>query len=261
VLEVGLLRDSISFAGGEVASLIEKATEAAGRLVEEVATQVAGHAITTSTAVIQGHPRIEIAEYANQWGADLVVVGSHGRSAVTRLLLGSVARTVLRSAPCSVEIVRGRTRRDSGAMRILLATDGSPYSVAAAQSIADRPWPRGTAVRVIGVAEAAPHIVNREYIDPGLTQSLGDDQLRQAQLTVSSAEQIIKSADVMSSTTVSVGVASGAILDEADAWDADLIVLGSHGRHGLDRLLIGSVSESVAIHARCSVEVVRKKTT
>jgi nucleotide-binding universal stress UspA family protein len=48
------------------------------------------------------------------------------------------------------------------------------------------------------------------------------------------------------------------ILDEAKAWGADLIVLGSHGRHGLDRLLMGSVSESVALYAHCSVEVVRQ---
>jgi nucleotide-binding universal stress UspA family protein len=47
------------------------------------------------------------------------------------------------------------------------------------------------------------------------------------------------------------------ILEEAERWDADLIMLGSHGRHGIERLLIGSVSEAVALHAECSVEVVR----
>jgi nucleotide-binding universal stress UspA family protein len=47
------------------------------------------------------------------------------------------------------------------------------------------------------------------------------------------------------------------ILDEAKTWGADLIVMGSHGRHGLDRLVMGSVAEAVASHAHCSVEVVR----
>lgn len=258
VLEMGLLRDSLLLAGGDVASLAEKATEAAGRLVKEAAKQVGSHAITTSTDVIQGHPRIEITDYANRWGADLVVVGSHGRSAVTRLLLGSVARTVLRRAPCSVEIVRARTRKDSGGMRILLATDGSSNSVAAAQSIAERPWPQGTELKIISVAETVPLVGEPWYLEPGLMQSLVDDQIKYAQKAVSSAEQIIKAGHLRSSTTAPVGIASGAILDEADAWEADLIVLGSHGRHGLERLLIGSVSESVAIHARCSVEVIRK---
>jgi nucleotide-binding universal stress UspA family protein len=142
-------------------------------------------------------------------------------------------------------------------MRILLATDGSSYSVAAAQSIADRPWPHGTEIRVIGVAEVTPQIVNPAYIHPDLTESPVDDRIRQAQMAVSSAEQTIKAAHLTSSTTVAVGVASEAILNEADAWDANRIVVGSHGRHGLDRLLIGSVSESVAIHAMCSVEVIR----
>ena len=55
-----------------------------------------------------------------------------------------------------------------------------------------------------------------------------------------------------------VGEPRAFILDEAKAWGADLIVLGSHGRHGWDRLLMGSVAESVALHAHCSVEVIRR---
>jgi len=51
---------------------------------------------------------------------------------------------------------------------------------------------------------------------------------------------------------------SRAILAAADSWEADLIVMGSHGRRGFDRIVLGSVSESVAMHARCSVEVIRK---
>ena len=259
VLETGLVRDSLSFAGGEVASLTDKATEAAEQLVNEAAKQLTSHSVTTSTEVIQGYPRIAITDYATRWGADLVVVGSHGRSGVTRLLLGSVARTVLRRAPCSVEIVRARSGEDSGRMRILLATDGSDYSVAAAQSIAARPWTKQTEVKIISVAEIAPFFASD--VDADLQQKLADDQIRQSQMAVSSTEQIIKAAHLTSSTVVPVGVAYGAILDEANAWGADLIVLGSHGRHGLDRLLIGSVSESVAIHAPCSVEVIRKRIT
>jgi nucleotide-binding universal stress UspA family protein len=55
-----------------------------------------------------------------------------------------------------------------------------------------------------------------------------------------------------------VGEPRAFLLDEAKAWPADLIVLGSHGRHGLDHLLMGSVAESVALYADCSVEVVRR---
>lgn len=56
-----------------------------------------------------------------------------------------------------------------------------------------------------------------------------------------------------------MGTPEEAILDEAEKWDADLIVVGSHGFKGLDRFLLGSVSHDVAIHAPCSVEIVRSK--
>jgi nucleotide-binding universal stress UspA family protein len=144
-------------------------------------------------------------------------------------------------------------------MRILLATDGSSYSVAASESVARRPWPQGTEVKIISIAEITPLVVEPWYIDARLMQSVVDEQTRQAQEAVSSAERVINSAHLKSSTAMPVGAASGIILDEAEAWEADLVVVGSHGRHGLERLLIGSVSESVAIHAHCSVEVIRKK--
>jgi nucleotide-binding universal stress UspA family protein len=146
-------------------------------------------------------------------------------------------------------------------MRILLGTDGSSYSVAAAQSVAERPWPQGTEVRLISVADTIPLVSEPWHLEAGLMQSLVDDQVSQAEAAVSSAEQVIKkSGSLKSSKVTPLGAASRAILDEAEAWGADLVVVGSHGRHGLDRLLIGSVSESVAIHAPCSVEVIRKKT-
>jgi nucleotide-binding universal stress UspA family protein len=143
-------------------------------------------------------------------------------------------------------------------MKILLATDGSAYSVAAVQSIADRPWPEGTQVKIVSVVEVNPPIVEPFYIDPGLAQSLVDEQVKQSQDAVSNAEQIISGSRLKTSSTIPLGSATGIILEQAKEWAADLVVLGSHGRHGMERLLLGSVSESVAIHASCSVEVIRK---
>jgi nucleotide-binding universal stress UspA family protein len=85
VVESGLLGEPFCSLGGEGASLIEMATDAATTLVKKAAEQLSSHGITTSTAVVQGHPRLEIVRYAKDWAADMVILGSHGRSGLTRL--------------------------------------------------------------------------------------------------------------------------------------------------------------------------------
>jgi nucleotide-binding universal stress UspA family protein len=102
---------------------------------------------TATTQVLTGSPRRVVSGYAQDWGADLIVAGSHGHSAVGRFFLGSVAQGILRTASCSVEIVRypaGDRAPSSHPMKVLLATDGSEYS-AAADRLADeyRPAVRG----------------------------------------------------------------------------------------------------------------------
>ena len=106
--------------------------------------------------VRMGFPRKVISDCAKELQADLIMVGSHGHSAIGRFLLGSVAQAVLRIAPCPVEIVRipaGDAAPSSHPMKVLLATDGSGFSLAAAISVANRPWPDGTVFKVIGVEE------------------------------------------------------------------------------------------------------------
>ena len=100
-------------------------------------------------------------------GLDLVLVGSHGVSGLVRFLLGSVAQATLRRSPCSVEIVR-RPARDSAtastAMKILIAIDGSDCAMAAVRSVAGRPWPVGSQMRVVSVIP--PVILAGEMTSP-----------------------------------------------------------------------------------------------
>jgi nucleotide-binding universal stress UspA family protein len=144
-------------------------------------------------------------------------------------------------------------------LKILLATDGSEYSVAAAQSIAGRPWPLGTEVKVVSVVELLHPPVQTFYVDPALAQSIVDEQMKLAQDAVSNTERIISLSHVKTSSIISTGSATGIILEQVEHWGADFVVVGSHGRHGIERLLLGSVSEAVALHAACSVEIIRKK--
>jgi nucleotide-binding universal stress UspA family protein len=142
-------------------------------------------------------------------------------------------------------------------MKILLATDGSAYSVAAAQSVVERPWPERAEVRIVSVVEVARPPVQPFHVNPALAQALVDEQIKQAQDAVSNAERIISPLGLKTSSTMPIGSAAGIILEQVEQWDADLVVVGSHGRHGIERLLLGSVSEAVALHAACSVEIIR----
>jgi nucleotide-binding universal stress UspA family protein len=90
---------------------------------------------------------------------------------------------------------------------------------------------------------------------------LRDEAMKRAQVAIAAAMDILATAGVRVSESLSVLLKSPkeVILDEASQWGADLIVVGSHGRRGIDRFLMGSVAESVASHAGCSVEVARAR--
>ena len=122
------------------AALIEVMKQSAEVLVKSASDKLSKAGVQATVKVLEGHPRVAIAEYAKKWDADLVLVGSHGAGGLARFLLGSVAQATLRRSPCSVEIVR-RSAWDSAAvstaMKILVAVDGSDCSMAAVRSIAD----------------------------------------------------------------------------------------------------------------------------
>jgi len=140
-------------------------------------------------------------------------------------------------------------------MNILLATDGSNCSNAAAQHIAKLFRLLENEVRVLTVVEPITTAVMPQMA-PGYYPEL-EDQKREAKALVERTAKIIAEAGFKVSTLVLTGDAKTVILDEAADWRADLIVLGSHGRKGIGRFLLGSVSEAVARHTACSVQIVR----
>jgi nucleotide-binding universal stress UspA family protein len=253
---------------GRFAGLIEDAERSAKTLVKTAADMVARSGHATTSEVLVGFPRKAIAEYAKEWGADFIMVGSHGHKALTRFLLGSVALAVLRSAHCSVEIARATPKdspASSHAMKILLATDGSEGSQAAVKSLAARPWPSGSAVRIISavqllVPENQMSAASLSSVYPAsLLEDVMNEARGRAQEAAADARKILLASGLKlsQSETMPIGDPPITILNQATEWGADLIVLGSHGWRGIDRMLMGSVSESVALHAHCSVEVIR----
>ena len=149
-------------------------------------------------------------------------------------------------------------------MKILLAVDGSPCSDAAVEEVGRRPWPEGSSVKVLSAFELPTPVVP---LTPGAWslpinyfEEMEVALRKQAQIIVDQALQKLKST---MNTTIAIagqcvlGSPRTVILDEAENWGADLIVVGSHGYRAWERFLLGSVSQSVVSHAKCSVEVVR----
>jgi nucleotide-binding universal stress UspA family protein len=247
-------------------TLIEDVKRAAHVLVQTATEKLDGHEVVSSVQL--GYPKKAIPDFAREWKADLVMVGSRGLGAISRFFLGSVAQAVLRSAPCSVEIVRPTSLdspASSHAMKLLLATDGSDCSEIAARSVANRPWPAGSEVRIICVRELLV-LENANTVaspcpvyPPSLLAEILEDARERAEKALVQARHVLssKGLKVANGPSAPVGDPRAILLDEASTWGAHLIILGSHGRHGFDRVVLGSVSESVALHAGCSVEIIR----
>ena len=147
-------------------------------------------------------------------------------------------------------------------VKVLLAIDDSVYSQAATRAAIAQFRPEGTEVRVLTVVEWPPDLPDSLAFTPaamsgGPIEDLHEKTRRQAQDLVARTAQQLRAATFGVSHEIREGDARHVILECAAEWKPDVIVLGSHGRTGLDRFLIGSVSENVIRHAPCSVEVVR----
>ncbi|MEP7304384.1 MAG: universal stress protein [Acidobacteriota bacterium] len=150
-------------------------------------------------------------------------------------------------------------------MKILLAVDGSECSDAAANAIIEQFAPERSEVQILHADEWPKGLpTSLAFAEgPAATEhilSLHEAKRREAADLVARAAQRLRAAGFSTTTAVREGDPQHAILECAAEWHPDLIVLGSHGRRGLDRLVLGSVSEAVSRRAACSVEVVRSPT-
>ena len=262
VLSVVGLRDLATW---DVADAVAEAEgEDARALAQSAADRLSSRGIDTTAAVIKGHPRARITEYAESWGADFIFVGSHGHCRPSRFLLGSTAKAVLRHAHCSVGIARthpsGNEATINSGMKIMLAVDGSDYAMSAARSLAERPWPAGSEVKIVSAVQPYEPPEGPFYPEPSTIRRVNALLTKLSRKAVRDARQVIRGSGLQASTSVLVGSPKTCLLEGAENWCADLILVGSHGLSGMVRLLMGSVSEAVAIHAHCSVEIIRRRT-
>ena len=143
-------------------------------------------------------------------------------------------------------------------MKILLAIDDSKFSQAAIEALMAQAKPKETEVQVLHVIEPIPVYPDGQAWGYGPESALvSQEQRKEAEGLVARAGQTLREKNFKVMTAIEEGNPKVVIIDSAAEWHADLIVVGSHGRKGLNRFLMGSVSEAVARHARCSVQIVR----
>jgi nucleotide-binding universal stress UspA family protein len=204
----------------------------------------------------------ELVATADKWKPDMIVVGSHGRTALGRFVLGSVSQRVLTEALCSVRVARGRVEEPDSPVRIIVGTDGSPASDEALRAVAMRKWPARSEVKVVLVDDPmAPEFLGK--IIPPLAPMIEDDRREErawVEKISNHSINILRSADINVTASVRQGDPKRELPKAAEEWGADCVFVGSAGfSNRFERFVLGSVSAAVAARAHCSVEVVRKK--
>ncbi len=259
------------FPSGSAAAVRLKQTMTYGERVIKEAEDFAEHAAlrlilqfpewTVRSEARTGTPALEIIEAANRFNADLIVVGSQGRSAIGRLFLGSVSKQISEDADCSVRVARFDAKKDKDApRRIIIGVNDSPTAIEAILSVGKRVWQEGTEVRLIAVDENDS--TNR--IDGEFTPA--DEMIDSYQQSVPAkvrsilewgAEEL-KIIGMKPSIWTRKGDPKKILVSEAKNWNADCIFVGTRSFDNfLEKFRMGSVSTHVVTNAHCSVEVVR----
>lgn len=230
------------------------------RRMAQAAAVALGRTAADSRASIRSvlaHGRVAetITRQAARRRTDLLLLGSRGLSDTQGFLLGSVSRKVLSLAPCPVLVVK---RRLPELARVVLAVDGSKHSRAAGEFLRTRLLPESAHLTVLSVVPPVVTDLAARVLTPAQLKSLtGPAEERARRLAEGFREVFLKDGFAVTADVLS-GHPSQTIIQQAERSRADLVVVGSRGLTGSERLLLGSVSESVVKYASCSVLVVRK---
>jgi nucleotide-binding universal stress UspA family protein len=228
--------------------------------VAQISSEYGGEGLRTVAVVRTGEaPAPVINDYAREADVDLIVLGTHGRRGLRRVFMGSVAEETIRTAPCPVYCIRQDTEEHTPPVRlptrILVPVDFSEYAPRAIG--AARRFAIGAAeIHLVHVVEemVPPAIYGLEY--PTYHDMTAEiEQHARAELENLTASIVGGQGQVVQA--VITGYPASAITDYARENDIDLIVLTTHGRSGVERLLLGSVTEKVIRTSEVPLLIVR----
>ncbi len=232
-------------------------TANANEMIRDVVELLEHSGSSVDGQVVRGRAASVIIDAARDFQPDLVIMGSRGHGAIASLLLGSVSSEVVDNAHCPVLVARRPTLHD-----ILFATDGSASAQAAEAVLARWPIFADVSIRVVSVAEVihpwttgiAPTMY-QQALD-AYAADLQELKLAQERLAADAAARLGEVGRHVGAE-MRVGDAAAEIIALAGQLDTDLIVLGSRGRTGLTRLVLGSVARNVLSAGNSSVLIVR----
>src|SRR5262245_3306562 len=259
-----LILNDPGFPGNITASQItgpQHALEAFAR-AGETATRGAEHlhtlfpAWTVNHAGLADSPAWGILAETRKWPADLIVIGSHGRSRLERFFLGSVSYKVAAEASCSVRVFKAHHRASDQSLRVLIGIDGSNDSEAALQEALSRRWPADTKFHLVTIIDQQIRTaaISDASASPGGQEDPVKDSFKA--LLERRVEQF-RERRFEADFQLLEGDLKSELLRHADAWQADCIFLGARGlKHG-GRLYLGTFASAIVTRAHCTVEIVR----
>ena len=242
----------------EVGKLEAEFRTGATQDVRDGAERLLRPGLTVDPVVLRGRPATAIVERARAMQADLIVVGSRGHGRIGTMLLGSISSELVDHAPAPVLVARGRCID-----RVMLAWDGSSCAARAADLLREWPIFCESSIRVVSVADIEvpwwtgfPEPGSPELM-PIFVEATETSRKLHDKLAIEMSDQL-RDGGLRTVTDRLEGDAATELLARARATGTDLIVMGTHGRTGLARLVIGSVARNVLHHASASVLVVRE---
>jgi len=239
--------------------------------LRRVAVELTGGGQPVEWLVTVGDPAPEILQQVYRSRADLVIMRTHGRSGVQRVVEGSVSEQVLADCPVPIMLLKAGGHRVSHIRKLLVPIDGSPGGAAAVGTAAKFARTTGAAIDLLQVVVplapfAAAYDGYMEY-DPGVDDAAlasartyaqhMSSRLQAAGLTVSGEARTV--GDEPMNTAEAHRAIAATIVQAADQHSADLIVMSTHGLVGLKRALLGSVADAVVRTAACPVLLIRRQ--
>jgi len=220
-----------------VPQVIEKLEKEVIRYLESIKNRASKENVDCEIIVhLSEEPYQDIIDEAAKNQVNMIIVGTHGRTGLKRLMMGSVTAKVIGHSTCNVLVVPVTAKVEC--KNILIATDGSRYSDAAAIEAIGVSKRCGSSLIVISVATS-------------------DEEIKSAEDNVKKVVELAEKEGIKTDGLAVKGIPYEAIVDASKRKGADLIVVGSHGRTGLERLLMGSVTERVIGHCESAVLVVK----
>lgn len=238
-------------------AMLEAVRDASARRLEKVRAKVAAAGVQCETHLVASPPTNGIVDTARSVNADLIVMGTRGNSGFQHALLGSVAERVVRLAPCPVLTLKSDSPPAAKFARVLAPIDFSRQGEAAL----------ALAVEIAREHKGTLHLLHAYDLPAGVAmgwggaipQSVWDGMHAGAQASLEKASESVKRAGVPLELHLTMGSATDAILETAKSTQADVIVMGTHGRRGFHHLLLGSVAERTLRLANCPVLTIRSE--